>query len=135
MTMPHLMNCHHAGESWAWCLDCVKEQHDELERERIETGKYESCLDAAAQRLQQVYSLRDVKAVGLLEVPTVIDELIAERDALRAALKRARAYAVDKQRKHPLGLRGFAAECGVSPTQLSQWTSESLGKPDIVCSR
>jgi hypothetical protein len=136
MTMPHLMNCDHAEESWAWCLDCVKLQHDELEHERIEAGKYERCLHAAAQRLQDVYSLRDVKTVGLMEVPNVIDELIAERDALRAAMKLARAYAVDKQRKHPLGLRGFAAECGVSPTQLSQWTAEAVtGEPDIACSR
>lgn len=30
MTMPHLMNCGHSYEGW--CLDCVKEQYDEMER-------------------------------------------------------------------------------------------------------
>lgn len=30
MTMPHLMNCQHSGDGW--CLDCVKELHDEKER-------------------------------------------------------------------------------------------------------
>jgi len=34
MTMPHLMNCDHSDEGW--CLDCVKQMHDELERERDE---------------------------------------------------------------------------------------------------
>ena len=29
MTMPHLMNCSHSGEGW--CIQCVREQHDELE--------------------------------------------------------------------------------------------------------
>jgi hypothetical protein len=32
MTMPHLMNCDHDEEGW--CLSCVKQMHDELERER-----------------------------------------------------------------------------------------------------
>lgn len=27
MTMPHLMNCSHSGDGW--CLECVKEMHDE----------------------------------------------------------------------------------------------------------
>ena len=30
MTMPHLMNCDHSVDGW--CLDCVKELHDEKER-------------------------------------------------------------------------------------------------------
>lgn len=30
MTMPHLMNCSHSGEGW--CLDCVKELYDRLEK-------------------------------------------------------------------------------------------------------
>lgn len=29
MTMPHLMNCCHSGDGW--CLDCVKDLHDEKE--------------------------------------------------------------------------------------------------------
>lgn len=32
MTMPHLMNCPHAADGW--CLACVKEQHDLVERLR-----------------------------------------------------------------------------------------------------
>ncbi len=31
MTMPHLMNCDHSDEGW--CLDCVKQMHDELSRD------------------------------------------------------------------------------------------------------
>lgn len=30
MTMPHLMNCSHSETGW--CLDCVKELHDEHEQ-------------------------------------------------------------------------------------------------------
>lgn len=29
MTMPHLMNCSHSSDGW--CLDCVKELHDECQ--------------------------------------------------------------------------------------------------------
>lgn len=31
MTMPHLMNCDHSSD--AWCLECVKKEHDEHEGE------------------------------------------------------------------------------------------------------
>lgn len=128
--MPHLMNCPHSETGW--CLDCVKAQWDELYESRIDAGKYEAALQAAAQRLEQVYTLREVKFLGLLEVPSVIDDLIADHKSLRAALKRARAYAVNKQKTHPLGLRGFAAECGVSPTKLSQWTQDqNWVNPDL----
>lgn len=99
MTMPHLMNCHHPEESWAWCLDCVKEMHDECERLHREDHQ------------------------GFLEVTAQCDELRKENAALRLALKRAREYAVNKQKKHPLGIVGFANECGICPTQLSKWTS------------
>ena len=34
MTMPHLMNCGHSPDSW--CLDCVREMHDELEEAQAE---------------------------------------------------------------------------------------------------
>ena len=33
MTIPWLMNCGHNDDGW--CLDCVKEQHAELERYRL----------------------------------------------------------------------------------------------------
>lgn len=126
--MPHLMNCHHPEESWAWCLSCVKAQYDELEQERIEAGKYSRCLEAAAQRLQEAYSLRDVKAVGLMEVPTVIDELIGEVQALRSALKSARLGS----KLRGITTRDFAAMCAVSPSQLSKWTAEPVPKTDPV---
>lgn len=32
MTMPHLANCAHTGEGW--CLECVRNLHDEKERWR-----------------------------------------------------------------------------------------------------
>lgn len=35
MTMPHLQNCDHQGEGW--CLDCVKNLYDDLQRARRET--------------------------------------------------------------------------------------------------
>lgn len=45
MTMPHLMNCSHSGEGW--CIDCVREQHNEIEA--IETQR--DALLAACQEL------------------------------------------------------------------------------------
>jgi hypothetical protein len=97
------MNCSHSADGW--CLDCVKEAHDESER------------------------LHREDRIGFHEVS-------AELEQLRSALKRARAYAVNRQKKHPIGLREFSEECGVSATQMSQWTADiPSGKPDIVCSR
>ena len=98
----------------------------------IEVGKYEYCLDAAAQRLQAASEIGKVKAVGLMEVPNAIDELVEERDALKEALKHCR----ETMRRHGITTRAFAAACGISPTQLSAWTAdEPDGEPDIVCSR
>lgn len=37
MTMPHLMNCAHASSGW--CLDCVKELHQEKEKLEQELHK------------------------------------------------------------------------------------------------
>ena len=37
MTMPHLMNCDHSDTGW--CLDCVKAQHDELEKANTKLAK------------------------------------------------------------------------------------------------
>ena len=105
-----------------------------------EPSKYEQQLQAAAQRLQAVLPIGTVKAVGLMEVASGIKWLIAENAALKAALAKARVYAVNRQKEHPIGLRDFAAECGVSPTQMSVWTSGNpsgapLGPPDIMCRR
>ncbi len=74
MTMPHLMNCAHSETGW--CLNCVKEQWEELRAEQVNAGKYELCLQAAAQRLQSVLPIGEVKAIGLMEVPCAIDELM-----------------------------------------------------------
>jgi len=41
MTMPHLMNCSHSDDGW--CLDCVKELHDE--KEKLESAFAGSLLD------------------------------------------------------------------------------------------
>lgn len=74
MTMPHLMNCNHSDDGW--CLECVRELWEEKHQQTIEAGKYEYCLQAAALRLQQVLPIGKVKAIGLMEVPRGIDELI-----------------------------------------------------------
>jgi hypothetical protein len=130
MTMPHLMNCPHSETGW--CGDCVKQQWEELYESRIDAGKYERCLDAAAQRLNEVYELRDVKVVGLLEVPTVIEHLISDRNSLLAALKSARLGA----KLRGVTTREFAAMCAITPTQLSRWTADWPDcEPDIICRR
>lgn len=60
-------------------------------------------------------------------------EVLMECEALKLALKKARVYAVNRQKKHPVGLREFASECGVSPTLMSQWTAEPISaKPDLI---
>lgn len=60
-------------------------------------------------------------------------EVVAECESLKLALRKARLYAVNRQKKHPIGLREFASECGVSPTRMSQWTAEPIsGKPDLI---
>lgn len=58
------------------------EQHDQTALDAlVDAGKYETCLQAASQRLQEFMSVGEVKHIGLMEVPTAIDELI--REALR----------------------------------------------------
>lgn len=37
MTMPHLMNCSHSTEGW--CLECVKELHDDFETAEAESQR------------------------------------------------------------------------------------------------
>lgn len=73
MTMPHLMNCRHSEDGW--CLACVKEQYEELRIAIEEAARYEYCLQACTQRLEQVLPIAKVKAIGLLEVPCGIDVL------------------------------------------------------------
>ena len=42
MTLPHLMNCSHSGEGW--CLDCVKELHDQWEMTAEREAKLREAL-------------------------------------------------------------------------------------------
>lgn len=104
------------------------EEYNEL---LIDCGKYDYTLGAAAQRLQAALPIGNVKAVGHMEVPTAIDELIAERDAMREALKKCRKNLSG----YGYTMRSVAAVCEISPTLLSQWTAEECGPPDIVCRR
>ncbi len=53
MTMPHLMNCPHSGDGW--CLDCVKEQQDELEQ-------LKSALESQRRWWHQIPSGIDLEA-------------------------------------------------------------------------
>jgi transcriptional regulator with XRE-family HTH domain len=69
-----------------------------------------------------------------IDVKIYYDKLLAERDAeierLRATLKAARTWAREQKQTTT---REFAAVCGVTPTQLSQWTCDTstLGEPDF----
>jgi septal ring factor EnvC (AmiA/AmiB activator) len=58
------------------------------------------------------------------------DALKAEIERLRATLKAARTWAREQKQTTT---REFAAVCGVTPTQLSQWTCDTstLGEPDF----
>lgn len=53
-----------------------------------------------------------------------IEELELENARLREALKRARELA----RVHNYTMREFALHCGITPTQLSQWTDSTPNK-------
>lgn len=80
----------------------------------IECGKYEVQLQAAAQHLQDALDIGKIKAIGLMEVVTGIQQLIEERDELRSALFNARQFAV---------------LCGHSPSWVSRWTSSDTDAP------
>lgn len=61
-----------------------------------------------------------------------VKSLHNELEAIRDALTKARSYAVNKQKRHPVGLVEFSRECGVSPTRMSQWTTHSTkSHPDV----
>lgn len=65
MTMPHLMNCEHAGEGW--CLQCVKAQQEEINSLRTqlaEAFKANEQLIAYCNRLEkQLAEEREKSAV------------------------------------------------------------------------
>ena len=79
MTMPHLMNCGHSDTGW--CLDCVKELHDDKE-------EYESALQRAADKLTAFLTIGKVKQIGLLEVSYAIDELHDELHGENSTLEK-----------------------------------------------
>jgi len=52
-----------------------------------------------------------------------------ENEALRTALKTCRAFMVSQG----MATRRFAEACGISPSQLSDWTAGAVSsKPDFV---
>lgn len=56
------------------------------------------------------------------------ESLKAENEALKAVLSRAREVA----NENGVTMRDFAKQLGITPTQLSQWTSESVTQdPDL----
>ena len=56
------------------------------------------------------------------------EKLRAENAKLREALKQARRFASDNH----YTMREFAANIGITPTQLSAWTDETPGRePDF----
>jgi len=99
----------------------------------IECGKYETALQAAAQRLESALAIGQVKHIGLMEVVAGIDQLIEERDELRSALCIARVNALQQ---YGMTLRKFSVLCGHSPTWVSRWTAKDCDTPpDIICRR
>lgn len=61
MTMPHLMNCPHSSDGW--CLECVKEMHDEFESCSITAlldavGEFEETAEAGPGRELEDVSVR-----------------------------------------------------------------------------
>lgn len=68
MTMPHLMNCGHSPDSW--CLDCVRDMHDELEEAQAEIERltdsvlqYERFVNGMVKHLDAARR-EDCKSVG-----------------------------------------------------------------------
>lgn len=92
----------------------------------INEGRYEVCLQAAAQRLQAYLSLGEIKAIGLMEVPDAIDvlnrqyiECRKELLDLKAGLAKGVDLALDILRRAELArsLPG-AGECAASTTDM-----------------
>lgn len=93
--------------------------------------------DKAKQRIEAwVRSLgTNGQAPTLLDMAVLLESearVHKENAALKAALKRARALAI---RPSACGftMRQFATHIGITPTQLSEWTSEKpTSEPDFV---
>jgi len=73
----------------------------------LEAANYETCLQACTQRLQKVLPIGQVKAIGLLEVPAGLDEVIAENQRLREENEKLRA----DLRTYPKIRNGKPSEC------------------------
>lgn len=55
---------------------------------------------------------------------------MAQLKIIKSAMREARAFA----RERGNTLRSFSKRCGVSPSQMSEWTAEPiLDPPDLVC--
>lgn len=54
MTMPHLMNCSHQGEGW--CLDCVKQLQQEVEKIQVECVSYATAAKEAEEQLTTAHT-------------------------------------------------------------------------------
>ena len=75
-----------------------------------------------------------LKAAGeLLAAAKAASEFaLTEIDQLKQALTHVRHY-MQAQGPNGVGIREFAAICGVSPTLISKWTSPPLpGVPDFI---
>ena len=72
------------------------------------------------------YADGEGNAAGSVYLHNNAEAMADEIDALRAAMKRLRENI-------PLTLRRFAIAAGVSPTQMSEWTSDPIATPpDLV---
>lgn len=67
---------------------------------------------------QELYAQQRINAI-----------LTAQVSMLRAAMREARGFA----RERGNTLRSFAQRCGVTPTQMSEWTAEPIdSNPDFI---
>ena len=70
--------------------------------------------------------IRPENAAGIALLHNNAEAMADEIDALRAAMKRLREASQQT-------LRRFAIDAGVSPTQMSEWTSDPIAtQPDLV---
>lgn len=64
------------------------------------------------------------------EARELLNDCGDEIERLRAALRKARDWARESQQ---VTTRNFATICGVTPTQLCEWTHDPfIGEPDFI---
>lgn len=131
MTMPHLENCCHSESGW--CLGCVKSLCEECELRTNERNEAYVVTYAAGEftagRISKSAFLGIVKTWERSQGDVFNgwrERAIALQSALRSARKAARDDGVTT--------RLFAEWCGISPTQLSEWTGDELPRtpPDFI---